>query len=79
MPRQKFNRVIKFAGNHHTISHNGETYEEDVKGTGYFEVPHAMADHFVEAGFCTEYAHDLESAKLRHADEQRAANQNKPK
>lgn len=79
MARNKFTRVVKFAGDFHTVSHQGENYTEDVEKAGYFEAPHAVADHFVEAGFVTEYANDMDAAKLRHADEQRALQQNTKK
>ena len=69
----KFSRVVKFKAGFHTVAHKGETYQEDRKDTGVFEVPHAVADHFKEAGFVEDFAADMDEAIAKLDAAKRAA------
>lgn len=65
----KFSRVLKLAGDYHTISHDGQTYVEEHEGTGLFEAPHKHADHLVASGFAVNYADTMEAALEKHIAE----------
>jgi hypothetical protein len=69
----KFSRVVKFKEGFHTIAHQGETYKEDRKDTGVFEAPHAVANHFKNAGFVEDFAEDMDAAVAKLDAAKRAA------
>jgi hypothetical protein len=75
----KFSRIVKLKPQFQTISHNGETYQEEkIDGAGLFEAPHAAADHFKEVGFTEDFAGDWKEAEERHTTELEAATDPKP-